>query len=39
MNLAFQNRDTGLWEYIERYGLQLDRDFVKEVTSLKELVP
>jgi len=38
MNLAFQENDTGLWEYIDRYRLQLDRNFVKEVTNLKEVV-
>lgn len=38
MNLAFQENDTGLWEYIDRYHLQLDRNFVNEVTSLKEVV-
>lgn len=34
MKLAFD--DTGLWEYIDRYGLQLDRNFVDEVRNLEQ---
>lgn len=43
MNLAFQDKDTDkdteIWEYNERHGLQLDRNFVDEVTAHKDVVP
>jgi len=36
MRLAFDNGDFGIWNYINKYKLQLDPDFVKDVISLKE---
>jgi hypothetical protein len=36
MNLAFHENDTGLWDYVDHYKLPLDRNFVDQVTSLKE---
>src|SRR4029079_18374159 len=36
MKLAFQDHDNGLWNYIEKYGLQLDRNFVNEVRNLEQ---
>jgi hypothetical protein len=36
MRLPFQEGDIGIWNYIDKYKLQLDREFVNEVTSIKD---
>jgi len=36
MYLAFHKYDTGLWEYVDKYNLPLDQNFVDEVSFLKK---
>ncbi len=34
MDLVFKDEDYGLWDYIDKYQLRLQHDFVDKVTNL-----